>query len=143
MKAQSQPFQVCNAAVVRATGFIGALLIENLCKPASLQHLCASQHSSDRDRRIKAIASPSRSSALSLLVSVCQEERPLILHWRDGTCPAVQVRRALPKTPKQEAVGDDPCTLYVRGLEADVDQDRLEAIFQVLPISKLPPAIRA
>ena len=44
----------------------------------------------------------------------------------------MQVRRALPKTPKQEAVGDDPCTLYVRGLEADVDRDRLEAMFQVL-----------
>ena len=46
----------------------------------------------------------------------------------------MQVRRALPKTPKQEAVGDDPCTLYVRGLQADVDRDRLEAMFQVLAI---------
>ena len=31
----------------------------------------------------------------------------------------------------QEAVGDDPCTLYVRGLEADVDRDTLAAMFQV------------
>ena len=31
----------------------------------------------------------------------------------------------------QEAVGDDPCTLYVRGLEADVDRDMLAAMFQV------------
>ncbi|CAL5228112.1 g11188 [Coccomyxa viridis] len=39
------------------------------------------------------------------------------------------VRKALPKTSKQEAVGNDPCTLYVRGLEANVDRDRLEAMF--------------
>ena len=31
----------------------------------------------------------------------------------------------------QEAAGDDPCTLYVRGLEADVDRDTLAAMFQV------------
>ena len=52
----------------------------------------------------------------------------------------MQVRRALPKTPKQEAVGDDPCTLYVRGLEADVDRGRLEAMFQVLATLQLPSA---
>ena len=32
----------------------------------------------------------------------------------------------------QEDVGNDPCTLYVRGLEANVDHDRLEAMFLVL-----------
>ena len=34
-------------------------------------------------------------------------------------------------TGVQEAVGDDPCTLYVRGLEADVDRDTLATMFQV------------
>lgn len=33
----------------------------------------------------------------------------------------------------QEALGHDPCTLYVRGLEANVDRDRLAAMFQVRP----------
>ena len=65
---------------------------------------------------------------------------PALALWHS---PAVQVRRALPKTPKQEAVGDDPCTLYVRGLEADVDRDRLEAMFQVPAVSQSPPAAQA
>lgn len=41
----------------------------------------------------------------------------------------------------QEAVGDDPCTLYVRGLEADVDRDTLATMFQVWSTCALQPSV--
>lgn len=37
----------------------------------------------------------------------------------------------------QEAVGDDPCVLYVRGLEAHVNRDKLAAMFQVGALASL------
>ncbi len=53
------------------------------------------------------------------------------------TGKVLQIYGSIAISSVQEAVGNDPCTLYVRGLEANVDRDRLEAMFLV----QQPPSL--